>query len=75
MTIHDMIMDPGVRQPLTTRAARVLTSALVAMMAAPALHAGARDMATARIPHISSQQVMQDFGCWCNEYICSCRPD
>ena len=75
MTIHDMIMDPVVRQLITTRAARVLTLALVAMMAAPALHAGARDMATARIPHIMTHPAMQDSGCWCNEYSCSCCPD
>lgn len=66
----EFLLDPT----LKTRAALMLTLALIAMMAALVAHAGALDM-TAPITHPVTSQLMQDSGCWCNEYICYCRPD
>ena len=68
-------MDFSGNTALKTRAALVLTLAMIAMMATLVAHAGALDMTLAQVTHTVSPQIMQDSGCWCNEYICYCRPD
>jgi hypothetical protein len=55
-----------------TRALLVLSLAAVIIMATLVAHTGAADLS---ITHSISFASAKESCCWCNEYICYCRPD
>jgi hypothetical protein len=74
-TVVEPKMDLSLHPVWITRALLVLSLAAVTLMATLVAHAGAADISLIQITHSISLASVKESCCWCNEYICYCRPD